>query len=191
MAGSALDDALVRALNRLALATPAGLLGTRLAARWLAGVEVGLMVLLAASGRRPAAGRMLLGVGVVYVTCDALGWLWPRRRPFDRLADITPLVPHTSGRSFPSRHVASGLAMAAAGAAAQPGLGLAMRWVAWLLGLSRVMAGLHYPSDVLCGALLGHAVAGLLGHLAPGGQPSAAGGRDRRRRRRSGRRRPD
>jgi undecaprenyl-diphosphatase len=48
--------------------------------------------------------------------------------------------------------------MAAIGGAAHPRLGTAMAFVAWLLGLSRVAAGLHYPSDVLVGAALGQAI---------------------------------
>jgi membrane-associated phospholipid phosphatase len=71
-------------------------------------------------------------------------------------------VAHTAERSFPSRHVASGLAMAAIGRDAHPKLGAAMAAVAWLLGLSRVAAGLHYPSDVLAGAALGRALGYLL-----------------------------
>ena len=69
---------------------------------------------------------------------------------------------HSAGRSFPSRHVASGLAMAWVAGRAHRRLGLAMAGVAWLLGLSRVAAGLHYPSDVLSGALLGSVVGRLL-----------------------------
>jgi membrane-associated phospholipid phosphatase len=37
-----------------------------------------------------------------------------------------------------------------------------MSGVAWALGLSRVAAGLHYPIDVLGGALLGGVVGRLL-----------------------------
>jgi undecaprenyl-diphosphatase len=111
---------------------------------------------------------MLLAVGIVYVACEGLGRLWPRERPFARLDGVCGLVPHAAGRSFPSRHVASGLAMAAIGGQAHPLLGHAMAGVAWLLGLSRVMAGVHYPSDVLCGALLARLVVRLVeGDRAP------------------------
>jgi membrane-associated phospholipid phosphatase len=37
-----------------------------------------------------------------------------------------------------------------------------MAIVAWLLGVSRIAAGLHYPSDVLAGAALGGAIGRLL-----------------------------
>jgi undecaprenyl-diphosphatase len=161
-----LDEAVVVRLNQLARARrPARRLVAALA-RWLSLVEIGLMLLLALGGRRAAAGRMLLGVGIVYLACNGLGWIWPRQRPFDRVRGVRSLVPHTSGRSFPSRHVASGLAMAAFGAGAHPGLGRAMRLVAWLLGVSRVMAGLHYPTDVVCGAMLARAAVWLVRRLA-------------------------
>jgi membrane-associated phospholipid phosphatase len=55
------------------------------------------------------------------------------------------------------------LAMAAIGGREHPGLGRTMTIVAWLLGASRVAAGLHYPSDVLAGALLGRVAGYLLG----------------------------
>jgi undecaprenyl-diphosphatase len=94
----------------------------------------------------------------VYVASEVIGAAWPRLRPFERISDVEPLATHAAGRSFPSRHVASGLAMATIGAREHPRLGQVMSGVAWLLGISRVGAGLHYPSDVAAGALLGHAV---------------------------------
>jgi membrane-associated phospholipid phosphatase len=132
------------------------------AATWLAGVEVVLMGALFMAGRRRSAGRMLAAVVLVYAGSEVLGGLWRRERPFARLSDVESLVQHSAKRSFPSRHVASGLAMATIGRRAQPGLGLAMSVVAWLLGLSRVASGLHYPSDVLAGALLGGVIGRLL-----------------------------
>ena len=124
-------------------------------ARWLAGVEIALMLVLAISGKRDSAARMLVAVGLVYVASDALGRVWPRSRPFARLSDVQGLAPHSPERSFPSRHVAAGLAMAAIGGRSHRRLGLLMSVVAWTLGVSRVVAGLHYPSDVLGGAALG------------------------------------
>ncbi len=149
---------MVLALNR-AVARKAWLrIGVSGFARWLAGVEIGLMLLLALRGRRDSALRMLGAVGLVYLTCDALGLAWPRPRPFAACSEVQPLVAHEISRSFPSRHVASGLAMAAIGGRAHPRLGCAMAAVAWLLGVSRVAAGLHYPSDVLAGAALGRLI---------------------------------
>lgn len=150
-----MDDAIVIWLNREVRRSP-GLAGSvGFAAERLAGVEVGLMVLLALSGRRGSALRMLLAVGVLYAACEAMGRVLPRRRPFERIPEVSGLAPHAHGRSFPSRHVASGLAMAAIGGRDHARLGLVMASVAWLLGLSRVAAGLHYPSDIAAGAFIG------------------------------------
>jgi undecaprenyl-diphosphatase len=156
------DGAAVVWLNSAVARSRASARITRALALRLASVEIALMLLLGLSGRRSSALRMLLAVAVVYAACDGLGRLWPRRRPFARLASVEVLVAHDDARSFPSRHVASGLAMAAVGAAAHPRLGIAMAAVAWLLGASRVAAGLHYPTDVLAGAVLGSCIGALV-----------------------------
>jgi undecaprenyl-diphosphatase len=161
-----LDDALVLWLNRFVrrsapAATLVGVVSERLAA-----VEVALMVLLAVSGRPRSALRMLVAVITVYAATEGIGWVRPRPRPFERLTGIRALSSHRPGRSFPSRHVASGLAMAAIGSREQRRLGWLMAAVAWVLGLSRVAAGMHYPSDVLAGALLGRLVGACLAQSA-------------------------
>jgi undecaprenyl-diphosphatase len=150
-----LEAALARWLNAAVCGSALARKSTAFASERLAPVEVLLMLALAASGKRASAARMLVAVATVYVACEALGALWPRQRPFSRDSAITVLVPHDAERSFPSRHVASGLAMAAIGGRAHRRLGGGMTTVAWALGVSRVAAGLHYPSDVLGGALLG------------------------------------
>jgi membrane-associated phospholipid phosphatase len=158
----AADDACVAALNTTVRASPALARLTARGATGLAGVEVALMGVLALGGGLRSAARMLAAVALVYLASEVLGAVWPRQRPFARLSTIEALVSHAGGRSFPSRHVASGLAMAAIGGGAHPRLGLGMAAVAWLLGVSRVAAGLHYPSDVLAGAALGSALGQLL-----------------------------
>jgi undecaprenyl-diphosphatase len=157
-----MEDAAVRTCNCWARSSAALATITGVTAERLATAEVLLMLLLALSGRRRSALRMLAAVGTVYVASEMLGRAWPRRRPFERLAGVQPLVSHASGRSFPSRHVASGLAMAAVGGQEHARLGRLMALIAWLLGISRVAAGLHYPSDIAAGAALGQAVGALM-----------------------------
>jgi membrane-associated phospholipid phosphatase len=160
---AAVDRALVMRANTALRAGPPELLALiRLLAERLAGVEVGLMGALLVMGRRRSVGRMLLAVTWVYAASEALGKLWPRERPFAQISTVEALVGHAAGRSFPSRHVASALAMAAVGGRAQPALGRTMAAAAILLGASRVAAGLHYPSDVVAGALLGAAIGRML-----------------------------
>ena len=125
------------------------------AAGGLAATEVVLMLVLGMRGQRGVVLRMLGSVGTVYVASDLLGCIWQRERPFSQRDEIHGLISHRPGRSFPSRHVASALAMASIARCANPRLGGLMAWLAWLLGLSRVAVGVHYPSDVLAGALLG------------------------------------
>ena len=83
-----------------------------------------------------------------------------RPRPFQVIAEPEPLITNTVASSFPSGHAAT----SAAGAvilSALVGRGV-WRWLtllAILIGFSRVYVGVHYPGDVLAGALLGAAVA--------------------------------
>ena len=116
------------------------------------------MLLVGASraerGRR-ALARCLLAVATLYFLIEAIGRLAERARPFATHQRVRRLVEHSPERSFPSRHVASATAMAIIVKPASPQLACLMGCLALGLGLTRIRAGLHYPSDALAGALLG------------------------------------
>jgi undecaprenyl-diphosphatase len=57
--------------------------------------------------------------------------------------------------SFPSGHTASAFAFAAAAAGAAPAASLPLHVLATLVGYSRVHTGMHYPSDIAAGAVVG------------------------------------
>ena len=66
--------------------------------------------------------------------------------------------------SFPSGHSASGFAFATAVGDQLPRLALPLRFLAAVVAYSRVHSGVHYPSDVLVGSVIGI----VIGHIAAG-----------------------
>lgn len=83
-----------------------------------------------------------------------------RTRPYDVIEGLTSLVGAQKDYSFPSGH--TGSAFAAAGVMFRElpkKFGIPILVFACLMGLSRLYVGVHYPSDVLGGALIGTGIA--------------------------------
>jgi membrane-associated phospholipid phosphatase len=79
------------------------------------------------------------------------------RRPRPELPGLPPLTPTVSRLSFPSAHATTSFAAARAYSSVAPAGRLYAAAV--LFALSRPYLGVHYPSDVVAGAVLGAAVA--------------------------------
>jgi undecaprenyl-diphosphatase len=74
--------------------------------------------------------------------------------------ELPHLVPTLSGRSYPSAHATTSFAGAGALARAWPAPPLYA--LACAVAFTRPYLGVHYPSDVVAGALLGRALERLL-----------------------------
>ena len=82
-----------------------------------------------------------------------------------RPGTFEPLIKKDSlGKSFPSRHVFSATTIAMFTLLLNPWLGGTMLFLAAILAILRVLGGVHYPSDVLAGYVIGILV-GLLLYL--------------------------
>lgn len=84
-------------------------------------------------------------------------------RPYEQL-DIEPIIKKdTVGNSFPSRHVFSVFVIAMTLYYISKPLGLTLMLVGLLISLIRVIGGVHFPRDVIAGAIIG-ILSGILGY---------------------------
>jgi membrane-associated phospholipid phosphatase len=123
-------------------------------------------MLAARPGRsRRAAVLGLAAVALASVSANLVGkQVVHRPRPDREAALVVPgrVVPMPHSASFPSGHTASAVAFAGAVGAALPGTGVPLGVLACVVGYSRVHTGVHYPGDVMAGAVLGVASAALV-----------------------------
>jgi membrane-associated phospholipid phosphatase len=131
-----------------------------LAALWLApGNHPHLVRTAAVAGA--AASLLALGVNQV------LNHVVDRARPYVG-HHVHLLLARSGDASFPSDHTAVAFAVAVAIAFVRPRMGAALALAGAILGLSRVIAGVHYPTDVLGGAAVGSVAAAALWWAARG-----------------------
>lgn len=128
----------------------------------------GAMAIVGGPRTRQAALGGVAAIGIASSTVNIVAkQVFHRHRP-DREAFGVPHTRHVSmpiSTSFPSGHSASAFAFAEGVAASQPALGAALRVVAAAVAYSRVHTGVHFPGDVIAGALIGM-TAGRLGSFA-------------------------
>lgn len=94
--------------------------------------------------------------------------LLPRRRPAaEEVPKRRRLIKHPRSSSFPSGHAASAAAFATAVAMESRPTGLALVPVAAAVAYSRVHTGVHWPSDVAAGAVMGVVAARATRHWWP------------------------
>ena len=123
------------------------------------------LLALAWPRHRAAATRALLAVAVVFAVNDLVAKpLVARPRPFRGGIEGARVIqqPPPTTSSLPSGHAAA----AVAGAMSLSRVWPQAAWALWLLAggiaMSRIYVGVHYPSDLLAGAVLGFALTWLV-----------------------------
>lgn len=163
--GAALDAAIARHLTWPDGAGPAPLIAFMQAISWIGGgtprwVLVGLIAAAVRfwGGRRPALA-IVAAVLFANIASSLLKAAFDRPRP-----DLIAHLDHVSSASYPSGHATSAAALYLTLALLAPVQWRRATWTLAVLmigftGLSRIMLGVHWPSDIVGGTLLGAAFA--------------------------------
>lgn len=180
---SAVDHAIVAAvegtqtpvLDRFLVRLSDAANGSRL---WF--VTAGVVAAVGGERGRRAAAQAVLAIGLASATSNlALKSLARRRRPgasAEEQVVASRRVRRPDSPSFPSGHSASAFAFASSMGESVPALWIPLHLTAGLVAYARVHTGVHYPSDVAAGALVGALSGWTVRRLAARVAPAVSGG---------------
>jgi len=116
-----------------------------------------LTLLFILSKRYRATGQlMFISLILMFLTCNVvLKPLIARVRPYDINTAVTLLIPPQTDYSFPSGHSAASFAAAYAMYKSNCGYWKAAMVLAVIIAFSRLYLYVHYPTDVICGIVIG------------------------------------
>lgn len=123
----------------------------------------GLIVLWVVDGniKKETVIHALFASLVTWTISEIIKYIFPSLRPF-QVNDFTPLtltVPWDG--AFPSGHTALAFALSVTILKHDKKVGILYLIMAGLVGVARIMAHVHYPIDIIGGAVLGTVVSGL------------------------------
>lgn len=104
-----------------------------------------------------ASGAFLIERCLYYILKNSLR----RNRPQAAIANFTSFIVPQDQFSFPSGHTSAAFLMATLSTEIWPKCSLLFYCWASCIGFSRVLLGVHFPTDIIVGAMLGIAIANI------------------------------
>ncbi len=106
-------------------------------------------------GKIAAIAVIFLVITSDQISSNFLKHIFGRIRPSNALPDVHLLVKNTKSFSFPSSHAVNNFAVATFLSKLYSHLKWIFIVIASLIALSRPYVGVHYPSDIIAGAVIG------------------------------------
>ncbi|MDP3991135.1 MAG: phosphatase PAP2 family protein [Candidatus Nealsonbacteria bacterium] len=123
-------------------------------ASYLIYILIGLTLVFLWKNRRAVFLSFLAGVLARFGLVELVRFFWPRVRPFVENS-VNLLIKESSSSSFPSGHAAFSFALSFVVYQYNKKAGALFFVASFLIAVSRVFVGIHWPSDVLAGAVVG------------------------------------
>jgi undecaprenyl-diphosphatase len=102
-----------------------------------------------------ASASALAAAGLGLLVNRLIAGVWHRPRPYETHHDVQTWAARSHDPSFPSDHASAAFGIAFAVLMFDRLAGALFVAAAALIGLGRVLVGVHYPGDVLAGMLVG------------------------------------
>ncbi|GAF06145.1 phosphatase PAP2 family protein [Paenibacillus pini] len=115
--------------------------------------------ILASQSWRVAGAQAAVALAVSHIPVAIAKKLYPRIRPYMAMPETNTFRNPLSDHSFPSGHTTAAFSLALPFIMAHPEWAALFLPLSLIVGFSRIYLGLHYPSDVLAGAVIGSSVA--------------------------------
>ena len=122
-------------------------------AKYLAYILVVLLFLILWRKKKAILQSLLAGVFARFGIVELIRLFWQRPRPFVE-NDVNLLLEH-NGAAFPSGHAAFFFALSTVVYHYNKKAGILFFVASFLISISRVFVGIHWPSDILAGAIVG------------------------------------
>ncbi len=122
-------------------------------AKYVIYILAGVALLLFRKNLRKVAEAISAAVLARFGIAELIRLFWQRARPFVE-NNVNLLVAH-SGSSFPSGHAAISFALSFAVYHYNKKIGIIFFIASFLIAISRVFVGVHWPLDILGGAIVG------------------------------------
>ncbi len=114
-----------------------------------------VLILLGKDDTRILGFECLTALSVSHIIASILKKITNRERPYNILKNISTFNIELKDYSFPSGHTTASFSLATVLSLNIPYLMTSVIAVATLIAMSRVYVGVHYPSDVIVGIILG------------------------------------
>ena len=126
-------------------------------AKYLPWVLIGILILFLIKNFKKHCKMVSLGISAAIfarIITEIIRWIWYRPRPFIE-NEVNLLLNHSPTSSFPSGHTSFFFALSTIIYFYNKKAGFFFFLASFLIVLSRVFTGIHWPSDILAGAIVG------------------------------------